>query len=85
MTTPLSHSSLIKFASTFVFTGMLLVANGQTSVSVSMPLDLAIDARSAGLGGKVVADLKYDGHAASYNPSLVDSSALGIINTSDLN
>jgi hypothetical protein len=85
MTPPLSHSALIKFASTFVFTGILLVANGQTSVSVSMPLDLAIDARSAGLGGKVVADLKYDGHASTYNPSLVDSSALGIITTSYLN
>ena len=61
MPTTLSFSSLIKLALTFVFTGILFVANGQILVSGSMPLDLAIDARSAALGGKVVADLKPDG------------------------
>jgi len=85
MPSPRSYSSLIKLAVTFVFTGIQFVANGQSTVSGSMPLDLAIDARSAALGGKVVADLKPDGHASSYNPVAVDSSALGIIHTSYLN
>jgi hypothetical protein len=85
MPTTLSFSSLIKLALTLVFTGILFVSNGQISVSGSMPLDLAIDARSAALGGKVVADLKPDGHASSYNPISVDSTALGIIHTSYLN
>jgi hypothetical protein len=85
MPTPRSYSSLIKFAVTFAFTGIQFVANGQNTVSGSMPLDLAIDARSAALGGKVVADLKPDGHASAYNPVSVDSSAVGIIHTSYLN
>ena len=85
MPSPRSYSSLITLAVTFVFTGIQFVANGQSTVSGSMPLDLAIDARSAALGGKVVADLKPDGHASSYNPVAVDSSAVGIIHTSYLN
>ena len=85
MPTPRSYSSLIKCAVTFAFTGIQFVANGQSTVSGSMPLDLAIDARSAALGGKVVADLEPDGHASAYNPISVDSSAVGIIHTSYLN
>ena len=85
MPTPRSYSSIIKFAVTVVFTGIQFVANGQSTVSGSMPLDLAIDARSAALGGKVVADLKSDGHASAYNPISADSSSVGILHTSYLN
>jgi hypothetical protein len=57
----------------------------QETVWVSTPLELAIDARSSALGGKIVADTKPYGHAASYNPSLVDSSSNGVIHVSYLN
>jgi len=57
----------------------------QETVWVSTPLELAIDARSAALGGKIVADVNANGHAASYNPSLVDSSSIGVIHVSYLN
>ncbi len=82
MSTALMHTTFIKLAITIAFTKMIVVANGQ--VTGSMPLDLAIDSRSAALGGKIVADLKSDGHAAAYNPALVDSADVGTIHTSYL-
>jgi len=65
--------------------GFILFAKSQTLVNGSMALDLAIDARSAALGGKVIADLNPDGYSATYNPASVDSTDLGVIHTSYLN
>ena len=51
----------------------------------SPALDLAIDARSAGLGCKLAADVGYDGFAVSYNPAYADSLNSGIIYLTYLN
>jgi len=61
------------------------VISGQDVVWGSMPLDLSIDARSTGLSGKLAANLNPNGGAASYNPALVDSTSIGVVNVSYLN
>ena len=50
-----------------------------------MPLDISIDARSAGLSGKLAANMNPNGGAAAYNPAFVDSTSLGVVNVSYLN
>tara|TARA_B100000427_G_scaffold320349_1_gene319590 strand:- start:3741 stop:4766 length:1026 start_codon:yes stop_codon:yes gene_type:complete len=51
----------------------------------SPALDIAIDARSAGLGCKLAADLEHDGFASSYNPTCIDSTNTGIVYLTYLN
>ena len=67
---------------------LLLLFEGVSSQEIvwgSMPLDLAIDARSSALSGKIAANMEPDGGAAAYNPALVDSSSIGVVNVSYLN
>ncbi|PCJ82304.1 MAG: hypothetical protein COA49_02050 [Bacteroidetes bacterium] len=57
----------------------------QDIVLGSIPLDLAIDARSAALGGKLASSLSPNEQAATYNPALVDSASIGQVYVSYLN
>jgi hypothetical protein len=61
------------------------ISDGQEVVWGSMPLDLSIDARSSALSGKLAANMEPDGGAAAYNPALVDSTSIGVVNVSYLN
>ena len=62
---------------TYIITALTILSaseiNSQTTIWSSTALDLPIDARSSGLGFKVVSDIGYDGFAGSYNPAQVDS------------
>ena len=68
---------------TVLLSSCLAVA-GQNDWS-SPALELPIDARSGGLGFKIVADLNPSGYAASYNPAEVDSLDKGVIHLNYLN
>ena len=48
-------------------------------VQESLIFELPTDARSAALGGTLMADVAGDLHAAAYNPNLLDSSHSGLI------
>lgn len=50
-----------------------------SQVSESLVFEIPVDARSAGLGGRIIADLQGDLHAAVQNPTLLDSTAEGRI------
>ena len=65
--------------------GTSVEAGAQNTVWASTPLELAVDARSAGLGCKLAADLDRDGYVATYNPAEIDSTAKGTVYLSYLN
>lgn len=60
-------------------------AKAQTQVSSPLAFDLAMDARSSGLGGKLAAEFDTDGYMLAYNPAMADSTMKGRIYVSYLN
>lgn len=80
------HTSIYK--SIFTASLITLSANitfSQDVVLGSIPLELAIDSRSAALGGKLASSLNPNEQAATYNPALVDSTSKGQVYISLLN
>ena len=54
-------------------------AVGFGQVNDSLLFEITTDARGAGLGSSVLADLQDDVHGAAYNPNLIDSTKLGVV------
>lgn len=75
----------IKAAISFTLCSVISLASIAQGKWGSPALDLAIDARSSGLGCKLAADVDFDGYAASYNPSCADSTNSGVIHLTYLN
>lgn len=60
-------------------------AKAQTSVTSPLAFDLAMDARSSGLGGKIAGEFVNDGYMLAYNPAMADSTMKGRVYVSYLN
>ena len=71
----------IHFHTTLAIISLVFVASralGQ-QVQESLVFEIPTDARSAALGGTLMADLQGDLHASAYNPNLLDSADAGMI------
>lgn len=69
----------------FCLSPLFFQAKAQTPVSSPLALDLAMDARSSGLGGKIAGDFVKDGYMMAYNPAVADSTMKGKVFVSYLN
>ena len=74
----------ISLAFCFLSLGFLR-AKAQTTVSSPLAFDIAMDARSAGLGGKIAGEFENNGYMLAYNPAMVDSTMKGRVYVSYLN
>lgn len=74
----MKHLRIQSAAPLTLFCLCLLQVQAQ-NVQESLVFEIPTDARSAALGGTLMADLQGDLHAAAYNPNLLDSSDAGMI------
>ena len=74
----MKHLRIQSAAPLTLFCLCLLQVQAQ-NVQESLVFEIPTDARSAALGGTLMADLQGDLHAAAYNPNLLDSSDAGMM------